>query len=316
LDILSVGRLAPDIAYNVVFVLSDQSSIGLESAWVRLDDLAGSPYLNFKAGVFEMDVPFSTKRILTLSAGYPIYDYRPAGSVGEMSLSENQAGLELMGYSSDGVFRYALDMIEGDNTDLGKKEPFTPDFYAHTSYRLSGQRVGVFGYYGREATDFLHDPATGDPIVGTGQHPKTFYRYGLDLKLQVAAIEFLILGMQGFEPKAAIDADNDPSNGLQASTQDGKYYGGFIEANLHVSPRLVLVARYDVVRNTQQSDPAVAKSAGDVDQFVAAVRQALNISTRTDVWIHVELSSARTRQDTGAPDQRTISGLLAFDIAF
>jgi hypothetical protein len=138
----------------------------------------------------------------------------------------------------------------------------------------------------------------------------------LDLKLQVSSLEFLILGMQGFEPKAAIDADNDPLNGLQAAAQDGKYYGGFIEANLHVSPRLVLIARYDMVRNTQQSDPAFAKATGDIDQWVAAVRQALNISTRTDVWVHAEVSSARTRQDAGAPDLRAISGMLALDIAF
>jgi hypothetical protein len=102
LDILSVGTLAEKISYNLVFVLSDQSTIGLESAWIRFDELADSSWLNLKAGIFEMDVPFSTKRILTLSAGYPIYDYRPSGSVGEMSLSENRPGWNWRGIARMG----------------------------------------------------------------------------------------------------------------------------------------------------------------------------------------------------------------------
>ncbi len=313
LDILSVGTLAEKISYHLVFVLSDQSTIGLESAWIRLDDLADSSWLNLKAGVFEMDVPFSTKRILTLSAGYPIYDYRPSGSVGEMSLSENQAGVELAGHSADGVMRYAVAMIEGDNTQLGQKEPFSPDFFAHATYRLHGHRIGAFGYYGQEATDFLHD-TSGAVIEGTGKNPKAFYRYGVDLNLRFGMLDLLILGMQGLEPKEAIDADAVTA-GIQASPQDGEFYGGFLEANLHLSPRLVLIARYDLVRNSQQPDPSVAKSTGDIDQVTATVRQALNISTRSDVFVHAEVSAQRTSQG-GPPDVREIRSLLAFDFAF
>ncbi len=317
LDILSVGTLAEKISYHLVFVLSDQSTIGLESAWIRLDDLADSSWLNFKAGVFEMDVPFSTKRILTLSAGYPIYDYRPSGSVGEMSLSENQAGVELAGHSTDGVMRYAIAMIEGDNTELGQKEPFSPDFFAHATYRLHGHRIGAFGYYGQEATSFLHDATDPTVIIeGTGKNPKAFYRYGVDLNLRFGMLDLLILGMQGLEPKEAIDVDADPTNGIQASAQDGTFYGGFLEANLHLSPRLVIIARYDLVRNSQQANPTtVAKSRDDTDQITVAVRQALNISTRSDVFVHAEVSAQRTNQG-GTPDVREIRSLLAFDFAF
>jgi hypothetical protein len=313
LDILSVGTLAEKISYNLVFVLSDQSTIGLESAWIRFDELADSSWLNLKAGIFEMDVPFSTKRILTLSAGYPIYDYRPSGSVGEMSLSENQAGMELAGHSADGVMRYAIEMIEGDNTELGKKEPFSPDFFAHATYRIRGHRVGAFGYYGQEATEFLHE-TSGDLIEGTGKNPKAFYRYGVDLTLRVGILDLLVLGMQGIEPKEAIDTDST-TTAIEASAQDGTFYGGFLEANLHVSPRLVLIARYDLVRNSQQPDPTVAKSTGDIDQVTAAVRQALNISTRSDVFLHAEVSAQRTNQGVST-EVREIRSLLAFDFAF
>jgi hypothetical protein len=222
--------------------------------------------------------------------------------------------MELAGHSADGVMRYAIAMIEGENTQLGQKEPFTPDFFAHATYRLHGHRVGAFGYYGQEATDFLHDALSGDIIEGTGKNPKAFYRYGVDLNLRFGMLDLLILGMQGLEPKEAIDTDSTTS-GIQASAQDGTFYGGFLEANLHLSPHLVLIARYDLVRNAQQSDPTVAKSTGDIDQVTAAVRQALNISTRSDVFLHAEVSAQRTNQGVSA-DVREIRSLVAFDFAF
>ncbi|HET8761234.1 MAG TPA: hypothetical protein VFN94_09205 [Nitrospiria bacterium] len=48
---------------------------------------------------------------------------------------------------------------------------------------------------------------------------------------------------------------------------------------------------------------------------VESVRQALKISTKTDVRIHAEGSVERTVGDIGSPDLRTIGGLLAFDTA-
>ncbi|MFZ5861345.1 MAG: hypothetical protein ACOYXR_00650 [Nitrospirota bacterium] len=316
LDVLSVGTLTDSISYHLVFVLADvgtpEAGLSLESAWIRFNDLNKSPWLNVKAGIFEMDVPFSTKRILTLGAGYPIYDHRPAGSMVEMSLSENQTGVELMGHSADDSLRYTLDLVEGDNTALGNKEPFSPDLYGHVTYRLHGQRVGAFSYLGREASAYLHD-LSGEPIPGTGRNPKTFYRYGVDFNLTVRSVNFLVMGMAGRDPSAVIDSDTVTAD-IQPAAQDGKFYGGLVEANWHVSPELVLIARYDVVRNTQQPDPTVSKSDGDIDQVVAAVRKALTINTRNEVFLHAEVSEQRTKQDGGL-DLREVRVLLAFDFA-
>jgi len=312
IDLLSFGTLAPDITYHIVLTVPGE--VGLESAWVRLDKLAGTSLLNFKAGIFEPDIPFPTKRIFTLTTDYPIYNYHPAGSVVDMGLGENQSGVELMGHEDALGIRYSIAVLEGDNTDLGKKEPLGPDLYESLTYRVAGQRIGLFGYEGSEATKFLTDPS-GVPLEGTGYADRRFSRLGADAKLNVGPVDVLILGMVGMDPKQAIDTDGDPTNGIQAAPRNGRYKGGFIEVNYQVSPILVLIGRYDVVKNTLQPDPTVKRSEGDIQQMVFVFRYYLNISNRTDLALHGEYSQMRTNV-AGGLDNVVKSSLLAFDFAF
>jgi hypothetical protein len=304
MDLLSFGTLAPDISYHIVLTVPGE--VGLESAWIRFDKLSGTTLLNFKAGIFEPDIPFPTKRIFTLTTDYLIYNYHPAGSTVEVGLGENQTGIELMGHEDTLGFRYSIAAVEGDNTELGKKEPFKPDLFGSLTYRVAGQRIGLFTYQGTEATKFLTDSVTLEPIEGTGFDTRRFNRYGADLNLQAGPVNVLVLGMTGMDPEQAIPG----------ATRDGKYNGGFIEVNYHATPILVLIGRYDVVKNTQQPDPTVAKrSEGDIEQMVFAFRYYLNISSRTDVALHGEYSQMRTTV-VGGLDDVVKSTLLAFDFAF
>jgi hypothetical protein len=312
IDFLSFGTLAPDISYHIVLTVPGE--VGLESAWIRFDNLKGSPLLNFKAGIFEPDIPFPTKRILTLTTDYLIYNYHPPGSVVEMGLGENQTGVELMGHQDAVGLRYSVAVVEGDNTELGQKEPFKPDLFESVTYRISGHRVGLFGYEGSEATKFLSEAGTGDLIEGTGYATRRFYRFGADATLTAGPVQLLILGMVGMDPKQAIDTD-ESIPGIQAAVRDGRYAGGFIEANYQVSPVLMLIGRYDIVRNTRQSDPAVDRAEGNVNQLVLSVRYYLNITNRTDVAIHAEYSKQRTTVSSGLDDVVQTT-LLAFDFAF
>lgn len=311
MDLLSFGTLAPNMTYHIVLTVPGE--VGLESAWVRMDKLGGTPLLNLKTGIFEPDIPFPTKRILTLTTDYPIYNYHPAGSTVEMGLGENQAGIELMGHEDTMGVRYSVALLEGENTELGNKEPLSPDLFGSLTYRFSGQRVGLFTYQGSEATKFLTDPS-GEPRDGTGFAARKFSRLGADAKLHVGPVEFLILGMVGMDPKEVIDTD-DTTPGIQAAARDGKYNGGFVEVNYHVTPVLVLIGRYDTVKNSQQSDQAVKRSEGDIEQMVFAFRYYLNISSRTDLALHGEYSQMRTTI-AGAVDDVVQSTLLAFDFAF
>jgi hypothetical protein len=303
MDLLSFGTLAPDISYHIVLTVPGE--VGLESAWIRLDKLAGTPLLNLKTGIFEMDMPFPTKRIMTLTTDYPVYNYHPDGSIVEMGLGENQTGIELMGHEDTLGLRYSIAAVEGDNTELGQKEPFKPDLFGSLRYRVAGQRLGLFTYQGTEATKFLTDSVTLEPIEGTGFATRRFNRYGADLNLHAGPVNILVLGMTGMDPKQAIPG----------ATRDGEYNGGFVEINYHVNPVVVLIGRYDTVKNTQQPDPVVARSEGDIAQWVLAVRYYLNISSRTDVALHGEYSQLRTTV-AGGPDDLTKSTLVAFDFAF
>ena len=62
IDILTGGTLAKNISFLLVPSIDVASgTIGFESANVRLDNLWGSPWLNFKFGKFEQDLPLSEK---------------------------------------------------------------------------------------------------------------------------------------------------------------------------------------------------------------------------------------------------------------
>jgi hypothetical protein len=68
IDILAAGTLANNISFLLVPSIDPgDGTVGFESANVRLDNLMGSPWLNFKFGKFEADLPLSEKRMMTRS---------------------------------------------------------------------------------------------------------------------------------------------------------------------------------------------------------------------------------------------------------
>src|SRR5512146_1373491 len=82
LDILSGGTLYNNISFLLVPSMENTGEFGLESAWVRFDNLLKSPWLNFKFGKFELDNIISEKRIMNLSnegGAYQLYHFIPAG---------------------------------------------------------------------------------------------------------------------------------------------------------------------------------------------------------------------------------------------
>src|SRR5213082_2312074 len=101
IDILTGGTLANNISFLLVpSVDGSGSGVGFESAFVRFDNLLHSPWLNIKAGKFELDNLLSEKRILTLSdvgGEYQLYHFVPVGDSNLFGLGDNQIGAELMG---------------------------------------------------------------------------------------------------------------------------------------------------------------------------------------------------------------------------
>ena len=65
-DAITAGTLYKNISFFVQPFIGN-NSISLLQAWVRLDNLAGSHWLNFKMGKFELDMPISQERSLLLN---------------------------------------------------------------------------------------------------------------------------------------------------------------------------------------------------------------------------------------------------------
>ena len=118
-DLWFAGLLSKNISFVVLPSSDENGNFHFESGWVRFDNLLKSPWINLKAGKFEMDTVVSEKRMLTLSqvgGSYQMYHYLPlidakayaatpvaAGETGlsttGFGLGDNQLGLELGGHS-------------------------------------------------------------------------------------------------------------------------------------------------------------------------------------------------------------------------
>ena len=97
IDILTAGTLAKNISFLLVPSIDPgDGTVGFESANVRFDNIANSPWLNFKFGKFELDVPLSEKRMMTLSnvgGEYQLYHFVPVGGdINDFYLRRKPAG--------------------------------------------------------------------------------------------------------------------------------------------------------------------------------------------------------------------------------
>ena len=120
IDLLTGGTLAKNVSFLLVPSIADVNTISFESAWVRLDNVFGTRWLNFKFGKHEIDLPISEKRILTLSDNggfYQIFHFAPPGdTLGAVwSMADNQLGIELVGHSKNDLTRYAVSLLSSND---------------------------------------------------------------------------------------------------------------------------------------------------------------------------------------------------------
>ncbi len=286
----------------------------MEFAWVRFDNLASSSLLNLKLGSFEMEVPVSSHRRLTV-ADYPIYGYFPQGSQAAadeetaVNWSEHQLGAELMGYNASGL-RYAIAAVSGTNAHADNNKTF--DYYGRVSRSFGGHRVGAFGYWGAAPTRFQQQQLGAIDILGTGSENKTFYRLGLDGDLRVAPLRLLFVGVHGSDSKDLF---------IGADPQGATFDGGFVEAQYDLIKDwdTILVARYDIIRNSAQGDASTPKKTGDLDGVTLAARYNLLYTSRVNVVLHGEYSHVQTKRTSTLPvvggnDQNDNRVMVAFDL--
>jgi hypothetical protein len=68
LDFHTGGTLTNNFSFYVLPSSDPTASFHFESAWARLDNVFGTPWINIKLGKFELDNLLSEKRILTLTS--------------------------------------------------------------------------------------------------------------------------------------------------------------------------------------------------------------------------------------------------------
>src|SRR2546426_3050090 len=184
IDFLMLGTLNKNVTFGLVPTLDPDGTAGIETAFVRFDNLGNSPWANVKLGKFELDNLLSEKRIVLLSNNgglYQSYHFIPLSDNTNFELGANQLGVELMGHSLNSYTRYSLAVLSGTNgeTGLGAGSTYDAAFtlsHAFDAGSMGVERFGLYGYVGQRPTVF--QTTGGDTIPGYAGTRKLFYRVG------------------------------------------------------------------------------------------------------------------------------------------
>jgi len=307
-DVLTGGVLAKDVSFLLVLTgFGPDGTAVVESAWARLDNLGGTGWLNVKVGKFELDLPASSHRNVTLTTGYAAYGAHPQGTSVAFDMGENQVGVEIDGHSARSSTRYALAFTSANGGEgLSKGGWSTPMLYGHVEHVIEipsrvfpWVQVGAFGGVGWWPTSFktiTSEGGTPTNIPGTGTNLKAFYRVGpqLNFMLGYPATPLLIRAAYVYGWEEAGLASGTDATGFDLSTSSNSFNGGFgeldwvpfSESSYNALPWMFF-ARYDVVR--------FKHGAGDVDGGTIGVRRYLAIGPRASAAVHVEGHIDRTK---------------------
>jgi hypothetical protein len=333
IDILTGGTLANNISFLLVPSIDVGSgTIGFESANVRLDNLWGSPWLNFRFGKFEQDLPLSEKRMMTLTnvgGAYQLYHFVPPGDAnndGSASLGENQLGIELMGHSEDDHTRFAVSLLSSTNGTPGLPFGRSYDGYLHLSQgflvpHLGLQRVGVYGWAGLRPTFFL--TTDGVPIPGAGRGNRSFYRAGVYGSVYIGKFDVTGVYQRAGDnvflanaTSASPSAINQPTV-LPVGAQGPQWNTGTIEAHYTYSPQLFIIGRYELVRISRQVLASNPSDFGNVDVFTIGYRYYPFMHSRDGLAWHQEFATENFKGlASSGRDQRFSSYFMGFDFAF
>jgi hypothetical protein len=335
IDFLMLGTLYKNITFGLVPTLDPDGSAGIETAFVRFDNI-GSSWFNVKFGKFELDNLVSEKRIETLSNNgsfYAQYHFTPVGDINTFAMGDNQIGVELMGHNPSSYTRYSFALISNSDGEAGlpagSGKGVNAVFTASQAWQsafLGPTRVGIFGVLGQHPTS--EQTSGGEPVPGTGYDNKPFYRVGLTAQVWLGPVEIL--------PQFVHAQDNvylalgiPTTSSVPSGSKDAVWNGGFIEAHYVPNAQLMVIGRWETVRMSQQADPSFADNYGNMDAFVLGVRSYPIMFSRAGVAFHVEYSFTNSvgvvplsGDGVGLPPMnptltvKSSSLLLAVDFAF
>lgn len=324
-DFITAGTLYKNISFFVQPFIGN-NNITLAQAWARLDNLAGSRWLNLKLGKFELDEPISVERSLILNntgAAYYNYFFTPPGDNNYFQgIGLPQLGVELSGHSDNDYTRYSIAVVSNTNGATGLPSNKAYDVYANLNQsfevpRLGSQQVGVYGYFGESPTYYL--TSGGNPIPGTGLGNKSFYRVGAYGHWYVDKFDFYTYFMHGSDNVFLGNAvaANQPQN-LPLGAVGPTWNGGFVEGHYNPTPRWIFTGRYELARMSRQANPTIPSDTGNLDTWTIGYRWYPIMSPRAGLAWTQEYS--RITNPGAAPisglDLIRNSYLMGFDFDF
>jgi len=334
LDLWTAGTVYKNISFSCLPSFDADGSFHFENAWVRFDNLLKSPWLNFKFGKFELDIPDSEKRMLTLSqngGSFINYHFLPLPSDINTfgGIGDNQLGIELMGHSRNSYTRYAISFLSSNDGQPGLPTNHGYDVYGNVSQAwefgsLGLQRVGALGYWGHSPTYYL--TSGGTPIPGTGRGNRPFYRVGAFGDWHLHKWLFNTTYLHGKDNRF-LGTGTPAIQLLPPGAEGPTWNGGFVETDYYWNPQLVLVGRYELVRMSQQAFPTgpplpngvpLAAHLGNTDAGVLGFRWYPIMSSRAGLALHTEFGRIRVRgvAPVTGRDQTTNSFMTGVDFAF
>jgi hypothetical protein len=325
LDWITAGTLYSNISFFVQPFIGN-SGIALSQAWARLDNLAGSHWLNLKVGKFELDEPISQERILTISnTGGAYYNYfftPPRDNNFFAGIGFPQLGVELLGHSDSDATRYSVAVVTDSNGQTGLPSNQAYDVYANFNQSVETpwfgrQQVGLYGYWGESPTFF--QTSSGNPIPGTGMGNRSFYRLGAYGHWYVNKFDFYTFYMHGYDNVFLGNAvPSDKPFALPLGATGPTWNGGFVEGHYNPNPRLIFTGRYELVRMSREANPNIPTDAGNLDSWTVGYRWYPIMSTRAGFAWTQEYS--RVLNAGAAPlsgkDDIHDSYLMGFDFDF
>jgi hypothetical protein len=227
--------------------------------------------------------------------------YGFAGSKNPFDFSSNQIGIEATGRFPRGV-KYALGLVNGSGADPENNTFKAGYFVLSRTFgrgegQSAGQRVGVFGYLGRQPTvSGTFVSPNGDT---NGGQNRGFYRVGGDLSLN-----WKTLNLQAM----AFRAVDDSAFNIVKSSSDYTFYGGVVQIDWAGLPnnRLVASAMYNWVRPPSDDD------ARRIDSYSALGRYYLGSWQAVNVALHGEYTNRASGGASGLKDN-LLTVLLDFD---
>lgn len=325
LDVIAAGTLYQNISFFVQPFVGN-SNVTLEQAWARFDNVARSPWLNFKMGKFELDTPISQERILTLNnTGGLYYNYfftPPGDNNFFQGIGFPQLGVELLGHSGNDYARYSVAVVTDSNGQTGLPSNQSYDVYANVNRSFEvpwfgAQQVGAYGYFGESPTYF--QTSGGQVIPGTGQGNRSFYRLGAYGHWYARKFDFYTFFMHGQDNVFLGNAvpANHPAS-LPIGAAGPTWNGGFIEAHYNPNPRLIVLGRYELIRMSRPANPSIPNHLGNLDSWTVGYRFYPIMSPRAGLaWVQ---EYSRVTNFGAAPishqDDTRSSYLMGFDFDF